>query len=319
MIAVQTKDGFEPGNVVGSELAAMFSLQVLPTLKQHYVDPDDPSVFEQHCKDFAATIGLPKHRWPMVTFPSFISIDNDPRHGRVRQLLSVPRVEEREVARFRRHAYEEIVQVGTDIPDKLVSAYAWLSPTPQAGATDLRKASGRLAGYDELVERASGRRPDNTFRDSLKDYIDKTGYDPADRRLWDRARIMNEYVCVFPWQYMPLTKIAPDIHQPPEHMVGKVKRFVTPRIQQMDMNDPAMWKGKTFQALLTEAVAEVGNGEGGLHHIQGSVRKQPHCCKILAADKDVDVIIHHKFAGREEEHHVIKGTAGDYIRDQKWN
>jgi hypothetical protein len=52
--------GNKPQAIVASELIAMFSADVLPTLRTYYYDGGNEDSYEKQCKEFAAKVGLPQ-------------------------------------------------------------------------------------------------------------------------------------------------------------------------------------------------------------------------------------------------------------------
>lgn len=301
----QTMEGTEPSNVCAAELVAVFTYEIIPTLRQHYIDDNDPEVFVRACKEHTVRMGLPEESWPQCTFPAAVSIDWDPRHYALRQWLSVPRAPRQEVDRFRRHAYEDALEVFT---------LSQLPCTAQR-AQDLRARSGAFSSEEEQAE--AERSAD--WHTRLASYKLQNGCDPADYDLWQRSLWLPEYITWPPWTFMPLSKVSPDLHHVAEHMVGTVKHEVWHALREMDLNDKALYKGKTYQQLLVSAVASRGNGEKGLKHIKGSVSKHVKTCKILAADAGTQLQLVHDFGSRVSSVvHNVAGTGGNWIRDSKW-
>ena len=94
MTVVQTKEGNPAQGPVSSELAAMFTHAILPTLRSHYYDPSKPGMgweaYENKCRAFAEKMKLPKKDAHRVTLPCYISLDWDTRHTWVRQYVAMP-------------------------------------------------------------------------------------------------------------------------------------------------------------------------------------------------------------------------------------
>lgn len=101
-------------------------------------------------------------------------------------------------------------------------------------------------------------------------------------------------------------------------MVGTNKRYVRIRVLDWDQNDAALMKGRTYQQLIEEAVELRGNGAAGLAHIQGSVRKLPCICRILAAEAGEQLTIRYAFGGGPEKDWAVRGTGGGWIKESKW-
>lgn len=118
--AVQAMEGKDVGNAVASELAAMFDLPGLPTLRAQYIDPANPQAYEHKCKDSAAKIELPAHEWPRITL--FLPKDWDTRHSYVRYLMPAPPMRPQEVQRRQRQAYEDAFGISTPHTVQTVAA-----------------------------------------------------------------------------------------------------------------------------------------------------------------------------------------------------
>lgn len=294
---------------MASELAAMFSTVVLPTLREHYIDRDDPEwevSFQQQCKQVCSQLGLPQHCWPYITVPAFFSIDHDPRHAWVRQLLSQPRVPVTELLVMQRHTYEDVFSDAI-MPQELNSRRVsrGVDVTQLFTNTPWANECRRQVQLDQLLEQ----------------YRQEHGRDLWHWAKWQAALYLPEFITLIPWQYMPLCKVAPDIHMPVEHMVFTIKHHVQDEIVNTDLNDQRLWSGAFYQDLVCKAVAKHGNGEAGQHHIAGSVRKQPVACQILAAEKGHELKVKYVFGedtGCKQRVHRVKGTAGSWIPDTKW-
>jgi hypothetical protein len=71
--------------------------------------------------------------------------------------------------------------------------------------------------------------------------------------------------------------------------------------------------GWTYQELIREAVRVRGNGEKGLAHIRGSLKKWPHILEILSAPKGEELSIKHDFSkgkGTGKPEHRAKLVTG---------
>jgi hypothetical protein len=155
----------------------------------------------------------------------------------------------------------------------------------------------------------------------LSDYTVQNGVDLWLLTQWKESIMMPEFCCLLPQQFMPLSKVSPDLHNCAEHMVGTLKSDVRRQLLDSDLNNPELWKGRAYQAMLLDAVRERGNGPSGLNHVRRSVEKWPCTCAILAADEDEEVTLHYIFGKpgpNKQSVHVVKGTAGQWIRISKW-
>jgi len=291
--------------MVGSELAAMFDCIVIPTLRKHY-EPEKRHRFKRRCKEFARRLGLPAEEWPRVTFPAPLSFDNDKRHPHVRKTMLTPR-----------HTHPELEEMRED---------AIRNGLHLESASKRRRDEGCASQADRIRGVGSGVRQQVLINEALACYKSQHKVDFWEQHKWDLAREQPEgMVCLLPEQYMPLCENTGDLHCPAEHMVGTVKRDVREHLLRMDLNDPALWKGRTYQQLIEQAVERRGNGAAGQKHIGRSVEKWRHVAAILAADKSETLQLRYTFGdgganphGGKREVHAVKGTAGEWIRDTRW-
>jgi hypothetical protein len=90
-------------------------------------------------------------------------------------------------------------------------------------------------------------------------------------------------MCGFPVQWMPLPKVAPDMHIPVERMVRTVKADVQRRLHAYDLNIQKLWKGTVYQQFIEDAVNDKSNDSHGLDHIKCSIATwssaRGTCCK----------------------------------------
>lgn len=300
--------GTRPQAPVASELAAMFSAVVVPTLREHYIDRAQPNWqadFVQQCKHVCSQLGLPQHQWARITLPAFVSIDHDPRHGHLRQLLSLPRVPAAELRTTQRHTYEDVLGVTT--PQELDS-----------------RQLGRAVDLTQLVPGsplATQLQRQQQLDLALANYQAQHGCELWHYTKFQLALYRPEFITLIPQQFMPLCKVAPDIHCPVEHMVRTIKNEVQEQILATDLNDQRLWTGGYYQELIMKAVAKHGSGDQGRHHIAGSVRKQPVVCQILAAEQGEELKVRYVFGedtGCKKRVHRVVGTAGGWITDTRW-
>lgn len=316
---VQTVEGKEALSTVGSELAAMFSHVVLPTLQSHYIDTSDPDwrlKYQQDCLNFAKDkLKLPRNQWHRVTLPCFISMDWDTKHTWVRQFVAMPG---RSVG-----ARNAVATQAVDLHLGVAST----TPAPQASADpasdlldslDPSKRQSQLLKAQRLQEQQD---VSETRQRSLMEFEEGCGHNLIDIELCKRATMDTDFITILPEQCMPLSKISPDIHSPVEHMVGTLKRAVRKQVLDGSLVDKALWKGRTYQQFVIAAVKAKGSGSAGRKHIRKSVVKQKIICRILAADKGHKFTVKYTFGepGRKKKtHHEVQGTAGDWIRATKW-
>lgn len=278
----------------------MFDLCVLPTLREHY-NPNSHH-FKRLCRRFADKLGLPKEQWARVTLPFFISLDHDTRHCHVRKTLLTPRYSLAAIESERRKAIANHFEVPA-------------AKRPCASASQLEQGRQLLANAAQ----------EQQVLHQLQAYAVQYGVDFWQLRMWELALTQPGWCCLLPQQYMPLSKVSPDLHCVVEHMVGTVKHGVREELLDMDLNDESMWVGSTYQVVIDKVVSSRGQGERGVHHVSRSVEKWPHVAAILAADQNEVLTLKYVFgdggeneSGRKTCEHEVRGTAGDYIRDTKW-
>lgn len=317
-------EGVEPSGPVASELVAMFCFEVLPTLQRHFL-PENPTpaqvnAFKKLCKAHAKKLGLRPEQWPLVTLPCFISLDWDPRHTWLRKVLAVPRITGARLRATRNEALDAALQG---------SSQAQAAANVAAAAGTARDAAQRGGFSNALKRQREQVEPD--LKERLAAYIEKHKVDPELLALWEMALVKPElWITLIPHQFMPLSKVSPDMHCVVEHMVGTIKRTVKKDLLEGDLYSKDLWKGRTYQVALKTAVEEKGCGTDGLLHIEGSVGKQPLICEILAAEEDEELTLKYVFgkkhaggAGirkgkKRKTSHKVFGTAGHWIRMSKW-
>lgn len=319
---VQNMEGGDAQALVAAEKAAMLEWAILPSIKKFYEGPD----FLAKCKQVAADLGLPAREWPRVQLPCTLSLDWATIHPHGRKSCVAPRLPSAELKRIKTEAIKE--QFELEFPPDLPA-----HEQPTRNPTDLRAAGLRdhLTPEEQAVQDHEKQLRLNAFkRDqevqkvqqkldaALQKYEEEHKEDWWLRQLWDLSTWHPACLCVLPEQWMPLAKVSGDLHSPVEHMVGTVKHEVHEMMLDMDLNSPDLKLGRTYQDMILKAVAERGNGERGSKHIQGSVRKLPCICKILAAEKGQIVTLHYEFSDLRAKVHRVPGTAGAWIRDTKW-
>jgi len=335
---VQKKRGTEAQAMNSAELAAMFDLRVLPQLLQPCLPPTPlgyaalRAAYETACKTFAIEAGLP---YKDVFYPFFLSLDNCKKHPWLRRLLLEPRLSNEEITELQAR---ESAAIEAEL-DRQGDA-AWYA----AQGAQVQEV---LAYYSApTLQQAQQRVPERIWkllRETRAAYaaLDRTArrkallqrVQPEAGLTWleawrrDRAWEMPWMRVIRPEQFMPLSMCSPEIHMAVEHMVRTLKAYVR-RAYWLDTSGADPRKAATYQQYMQRGVAEKGNGDAGLRHIRGSLRKLPHTLRILAAAKGERLIIEHTFGesrGRGESRrvrrtsHEVLGTAGGYIADSRWH
>ena len=324
---MQKVDGLRPRNVVASELAAMFTFAVLPTLRQHYFNPEAGLDWEQYrdqCKALAEELGLEEEEWHKITLPCLISIDNDAKHAWLRELIAVPGRNLEDLAALDESTFSDL---------GLGQVHHEASPAEPAsdlfGSLDAVGRQEHVAKVQRLHEEEDVKRRQADVVRRRRDFTDqiraREKYDPLLRARFEKSREDQAYITAVPVQVMPLVKVTPDIHSPIEHMVGTVKRHVKRQMLAMLLKKHGeLKKGRTYQRFIENAVRERGNGEAGHHHISSSIYKQEIICRVLAAPVGEPVVATYvPYKERQAETPVARqvtllGTAGRWILKTKW-
>lgn len=311
-------EGTKPKSTVSSELAAMFSHVVLPTLQRHYYDEHNPNWrmdYQKRCYNFAKDMGLPENQRHKITLPCYISMDWDTKHTWVRQFIAMPGRSASARAEVEDNAFDLHLGTSSATPRPLSSTDAatnlFESLDPPSRAAHLDKAA-RLHQQQDVNDRR---------RHHQRQFEETCGHNMVDIALCCKATFDSDFVTIIPQQIMPLSKVSPDIHSPVEHMVGTIKRYVKDCLLDSDLNDTALWKGRTYQDFVNAAVMSRGNGPDGIRHVSKSVEKQKIICEILAADAGHKFNVQYTFGDpgpRKKTEHQVEGTAGGWIRVTKW-
>lgn len=317
---MQTKEGKQPLSTVSSELAAMFSHVVLPTIQKHYFDDTDPqgkAKYQKACLEFARDkLKLPKGEQHRVTLPCFISMDWDTKHTWVRQFLAMPgrsfsarsAVAEKAmdlhlgVERSTQQPPQPEVEAASNLLDTLV---------PARRAAHVAKAR-RLQAHQDLSD---------SRRQAERDFQSHCGYSFTDIELCKKATMDSDFITLIPEQMMPLSKVSPDVHSPVEHVVGTIKAGVTKMVQEGSLVDNALRNGVTYQRLVDAVIADKLTGPQGEKHVHSSVTKQEIICKILSSDRGHKFTVNYTFGDpgpNKKTEHEVEGTQGDWIRATKW-
>lgn len=95
-------------------------------------------------------------------------------------------------------------------------------------------------------------------------------------------------------------------------MVDTVKREFNKSARVCDLS-PRLWKGKTYQELINDAVARRGHGDAGKAHTGGSVKKRVTIFRNLAAEKGEMVTIDHAPGRRTASQYQVLNKGGGWI------
>lgn len=356
---VQTAEGNWPRSTTASEFAAFLDLHVLPLLRQVHMDAPRSASFEADCVAFAAELGLDPAHSHLVQLPAWISLDNATIHAWARKLMCRPRAPDADVEAFVRERFR--AQFGDfngldnftltlgpkpvqPQPPQLARAPHKRQPKRHQshvyGARDqeaVRQAQLDLdqAEFDNRL--AAWETADQAWR-RIKHACDRVytrlsehdGQSAAGQLSWMQQtlrRLADERKDVrilLPQQFMPLAKVTPDIHSVVEHMVRTLKHAVKMQAL-LHLHSDVLYKARTWQQWLLEAVQDLGNGENGHNHINRSIEKQKCICQILCTPAGQLVTVQFVFrdgganpTGKKRSAWVVPGAGGAWILDSKW-
>lgn len=322
---MQTATGKAAQGPVASELAAMFTFAVLPTIRKHYYDPNNPGHswerYKKQCECFAAEAGIPKEERHRITVPCYISIDWDPRHTWLREFIATPGR-----AESARESCERALLMKDDAA--LVQEVLRLEQLVQDGPPDASDFSTLMSSG----QRQHAAQQQGAWAQIVKAHADAVaqleaaadarkkdaGEDVILHMFFDKSRDDVAFITITLEQYMPLSKVSPDVHSPIEHLVGTIKREVKFHFLEDGHSDEALREGRTYQVLINNAVRDRANGAAGRKHIRRSVDKQHIICKILAAPKGYQFSVRYRFGDEKVANHEVQGTAGAWIENTKW-
>lgn len=313
---MQTKQGKTAQAPVSSELAAMFCIAVLPKLRDIHKKGRSNEQYRQECKDFAQLIGLPKAEWGRVTIPCFMSFDWDTSHTFLRYCMGLCRLSDKQLKAFDDAASRPVLR-------SFLNARVPYHDDPVEDDSVEDRSFNLLDGIA-----AAGRKRQQDLRAQklfdaekaliLQKYAEDWENDVVLSARWEAALNDHRFLTMHERQYMPLSKVSPDVHSPVEHMVSTLKRTVRQEMLALELFNDSLWKGRTYQQFIEKAVETRGRGEAGRTHIRGSVDKQIIICRVLAANPDELVEFDYAFNGaKHATRWVIPGFAGNWITDNR--
>lgn len=307
---MQTMDGKKPQGVVASEMLALLDLDVLPTTLEKLLDVCGCEVgsagHDELCKAYAESIGLP-HLWPVIYYPFPDSLDNDSRHAYPRRALLQPRLSEQQaealeaelLAAERRAIIQE---VANDLVTRLRAGGAPLTASFAARAIEI----------GHLVEAST--QPERQL--ALQRIEQRAG---MSFRRYHMRRLMKDRPwlrILLPHQFMPLCKVAAEIHMTIEHRVDDVKGDLSGELWQLLCNvvqQEVLFDARRYQEMVLRAVEQRSNA-AGKNAILGSIRKQRQCVRALAAPSDECVMLWKiSKSGRKVVVALMAGSEGHYL------
>lgn len=303
---MQKKHGQKAEAMNSAELAALVDHAILPDTLRQWCDAKGVNLgspqFDELCKQFAKSRGL-EDVWYLIMYPFTLSADNCQKHPWVRKLLLRPRLREAEW-----NALELKLQ-------RSLCSYV----RRQAAKHARRSLNGVAVSTEALAGLAGVLLNTPGFCTSvLAEYEQSHGMPYKMKRLRKLMVTCPWLRIVFPHQFMPLTPITPDIHQPIEHRVLELKvdcsKFMWKILK--DGEDPKLLElARTYQKAIIES-AQRRSSDKGKEAIAGSIRRMLMLVRILRANKDEYAVLckpHRLPDGTEEcTFELVRGTAGGW-------
>lgn len=301
----------------------MFTFGVLPTIRDHYFNPSKDSWqdYSMKCWEFAKQLGIPYEERHRITIPCYFSIDWDHRHTWLREFIASPGRSDSAKEQCDREElhkrWPQLLQEIDDLQKRVQELELGL-----AAPFNLQELVGEPDG--EVLERRAAVNSLAAKQQDLQQRIHTTStqgqMDIYLHAYFVKSQHHAVFITITLEQFMPLSKISPEVHCPIEHLVRTVKSYVLKQF--IDCKDvEKLRQGRTYQQFINDAVREKGNGEAGRHHLKKSVQKQEIICRILAAPKGCKFTVHYRFGEpgpNKTEVHEVVGTAGGWIADTAW-
>ena len=306
--AVQTADGAPAQGLVGSEIAAMMIMAVLPDMKQHYVAQGEQQ-YAKLCRYYELRHGLPLGS---IAYPFPIFMDNDRRHAHARITMSMwwhtrhPRGLALQLdAAAALEKRERQVQT-------LMELVRTRSPTVNGrNKTDIEIRAEVYAIMQTTPD------PDPERQDAVKAYL-------AQRT----SQLTEPDSAGFaPPMFGPLVDKTPDINSPAENCVGWLKGHLQDKVREWMVQrrmQAALDQAKTYVSALVEKV-DMLNTEDGLLTCKASVLKAVARVRLLAARADEWLLVNQIQIRKERARNGKPGKRYIYVstrmekgRDGRW-
>jgi hypothetical protein len=276
---VQKKRGQKAQALNSAELAAFFDHAVLPRTLERRLQAKgielDSKEFDDLCKEFALSIGIPQ-LWYLIMYPFAMSTDNCQKHPWLRKLLLRPRLNEEDW-----QSLEEELQQAED-EYVLDCARVQLLLTIGDVVTELSDEELDELAQVELLDKPQLR------AQCLAEFERDNGL-PYKMSILRRKMIKCPWLrIVFPHQFMPLTPITPDAHQAIEHRVHEAKHDCSDgawKLLKDGVDSKVLLLARTYQDLIIES-AKKRSSEEGRKAIKQSIRQMLQLLRILRARKD---------------------------------
>lgn len=271
---VQTAQGCLSQAVVGSEIAAMMIMAVLPDMQKHYL-AEGAFKFAMRCRHYEL-----RHRLPLgsVQYPFPLFFDNDRRHAHARVSMAMWWQRHEQALPLQRCTAQSLHALDAQYVEPLV---AQLRTREAALPVTTRKSDNELKAVAYATLQTSG--------------LQGPGQRAAELHSLQRA--LNEQLAHsvgFPPQLCgPLVDKTPDINSPAENCVGFFKTHVNNKVRewmtQWHMQDALDW-GKTYASALWEKLKQLNTADGRLT-CHASVLKAVARVRLLAAKEDQVVLV----------------------------
>jgi hypothetical protein len=289
-------------SVPSSELCASMCRKGLVWIRDQWRAryPSDAE-YEKACLNAAKDMGVPHAKRYAITFPGTVSLDCDTRHAHVFTRLSWPRLTEDQMDNIRVELVKDIL--GKDLPH--ISLFRSMGSARSRKRHNGVSISKLKATRDKLLEQ-------------LRKHDEACDLDSLEQRLWYMSLNQSVCICIKLLQRLPLVGGTAEIHSPAEHKVRSCKHDIKQDILALDTRTPDVKKGKLYQDMIEKAIKKRGTGKAHRHHVSRSIEKLKCILQILKTPRNKVVTVHYKFGKGKKETHVVRGTAGGYIKQRCW-
>jgi hypothetical protein len=287
---VQTAEGLPPRNLVGSDLACMFELNVFVKIRKHEWGNKTVAERQAASREFLRRRKCPEKFWPYVHVATDIVMDNDQRHEIVKRYNSRPRDQELDarIATWR----EELVA------ERAPEVQRPEAPAPTADqrqqAFQSTRGQGPIAGVLGICSPAARaeqqrqqqlQRYEQTMKRVEREYEKEHGHPYIAYRIWQEAMVDPRYVCFTALNYLKHAPNSPEKNMVAEHPMLTLKNHVYTELRKHRANFELLRKGVTLDDAIDEAVRQCFSGPRGRWHIMRSREKLPCCLQLLAGNK----------------------------------
>lgn len=309
VVLVQTAKGLKSGGLVGSEVAAMMIMAVLPDINQHYLSKGDLE-YTRLCRYYEMRHDLPAGS---VQYPFPIFFDNARIHAHARLCMA---------------QLWQYTPLGLGKQRSVQDAASAAFYMQKQLKDRLRQNKVNCLAKPLSEEQRNDKRYTNSLAMALLQTTPQFSH-PSIQALYaatrqQRSLVESDARCAGfpPHMCGPLVDKTPDINAPAENCVGFLKRAVTDRVKQLmwqSQNEPLLDCALTYEMALREKVQQL-NSPDGLLTCKASVLKAPARVKLLAAKEGEIVVVQqvHIRKGKDGEREIVTYHRKELGRNGRW-